>query len=296
MWIESHDELPTHPKTIKAARRLDVPVPHAIGLLHCLWYWCLTHRPDGRLTDMDAEDIAIAAGWDGDGEAFVKALTAAGWLDDGDILAVHDWWDGAGKSIKRRKYATARQRRARESQSDDAEVTPDTDDGHAEVTDESQTSHAEVTRDTRVSHGADRDRDRDINPSPEGNGEPFERRLANELRSNHGCEFQSRETLYDAFHDLLTQALERLPEDRHHPTSMGIIGRFVERAQGYKLSKEARAHTANRVRNHSPTAVLRGYGEAVNWGAGVTRDYAGDPLALSKYVAGVLTNGRKART
>ena len=150
-WIESHDELPTHPKTRKAARKLGVSVPTVIGHLHVLWYWCLTHRPNGVLDGMDADDVADAAGWDDDGEPFVKALLAAGWLDDdAGTMVVHDWWDGAGKTIKRRKFATERQRRAR-----DTDATDDT------ITDESHDSHTDVTRDTQTGHGADSDRDSD---------------------------------------------------------------------------------------------------------------------------------------
>lgn len=150
-WIESHDELPTHPKTLKAARRLNVGAPQVIGHLHFLWYWCLTHAPDGRLEGMDADDVADAAGWTGEGEAFVKALVVSGWLDDdAGMLVVHDWWEGAGKTIKRRRFATERQRRARDSQTD-----------HGPVTDESPDSHDDVTRDKRVSHGADSDSDSD---------------------------------------------------------------------------------------------------------------------------------------
>ena len=150
-WIESHDELPTHPKTRKAARKLGVGAPQVIGHLHVLWYWCLTHRPDGRLDGMDSDDVADAAGWPDEGEAFVKAMVTSGWLDDDNgTLAVHDWWDGAGKTIRRRKFATERQRRAR-----------DTSDSDEQVTEESHGSHADVTRDTQTSHGADSDSDSD---------------------------------------------------------------------------------------------------------------------------------------
>ena len=146
-WIESHDELPTHPKTGKLARRLQVETPQAVGHLHFLWWWCLTHRPDGILHGMDADDIAAAAGWSGDPVAFVDAMFTAGWLDDdGENLSVHDWWDGAGKTIKRRKFATERQRKARDA---------------SPPASESRDSHADVTRDTQASHGADSDSDRD---------------------------------------------------------------------------------------------------------------------------------------
>jgi len=153
-WIESHDELPTHPKTAKLARRIGTSKPAAVGHLHFLWWWCLTHRPDGWLRNMDADDIADAAGWEGDADAFVAALADSGWLDyDQDVgdYFVHDWWDGAGKTIKRRKFATERQRKARDA------------DGFAS---DSRDSHGDVTRDTHASHGADSDSDSDRDKKP----------------------------------------------------------------------------------------------------------------------------------
>lgn len=166
-WIESHDELPTHPKTAKLSRRLGVSKPTAVGHLHFLWWWCLTHRPDGVLCDMDADEIADAAGWEGDPVLFLDALVAAGWLDNtGGSPAVHDWWDGAGKTIKRRKFATERQRKARDSQ-------PEPDQSHD--------SHTDVTRDTRASHGADSDSDSDSDKTQEQDQHRVSRKRATTL-------------------------------------------------------------------------------------------------------------------
>ena len=130
-------------------------------------------------------------------------------------------------------------------------------------------------------------------PTPVGDGKPFVGVLADELRDEFGCEFSKRDTLYQAFHELLSAALERLPEDRHRTTSMGVIAAFVERAQDMAMTKEARSHTARLVNTHSPLDVLHGYGEALAWGAGIGADYANDPLALSKYVAGVLSKAKR---
>ena len=129
--------------------------------------------------------------------------------------------------------------------------------------------------------------------TPVGNGEPFERRLADELREQHGCTFGQHDKLHDAFQELLATALERLPEDRHHGTVMGLITRFVERATGHPITTEARSHTARLVRTHQPATVLRGFGQAMDWGAGTTPEYADDPTALSKYVAGVLSGKKR---
>lgn len=98
-WIESHQTLRDHPKVRKAARALDVGIPQLIGHLHCLWHQALDLALDGDLTRWDAADIAYAAMWDGDPDAFVDALTGCGFADgpgflevesDGHLV-IHDW-------------------------------------------------------------------------------------------------------------------------------------------------------------------------------------------------------------
>lgn len=130
-------------------------------------------------------------------------------------------------------------------------------------------------------------------PPGENGSSPFVKKLADELREDHGCTFEQRPTLHDAFQDLLKQALEHLPEDRHQQIAMGVITTFVERAQGLAITKQARSHTARLVRNHPPPDVLNAYGQALSWGAGIDEKYADDPLSLSKYVAGVLGGSGK---
>lgn len=90
---------------------------------------------------------------------YLKQKPCREWLEanvDPDVgeYTVHDWWDGAGKTIKRRKFASERQRKARDS----TNLEPETHD-----------SNADVTRDTQTSHGADSDSDsdRDINQDQE---------------------------------------------------------------------------------------------------------------------------------
>ena len=167
-WIESHAELPQHPKTRRLARRLDASIPQVVGHLHCLWWWCLTYAPDGRLDGLDAVDVADAALWDGDPELFVKALLDCGWLDDDDgAWAVHDWWDAAGKTVARRRDAAERQRRRRaeptspspDGSPDSSEAERDDSQGHAPVTRDSD----EQPRESRDGHGGNRNRNRNRN-------------------------------------------------------------------------------------------------------------------------------------
>jgi hypothetical protein len=120
-WLESHQELRNHPKTRRAARALGISLPQLIGHLHCLWWWCLDYAPDGDLAGYSDDDIAAAADWEGAADAFVAALLScgaggrAGFLEAGsDGYRIHDWADGGGKTIARRRAATERQRAYRE--------------------------------------------------------------------------------------------------------------------------------------------------------------------------------------
>jgi hypothetical protein len=110
-WIESHASLARHPKTIRLAKTLDISVPCAIGHLHLLWWWSLEYAQEGDLSGFDPEEVAEAAGYDGDGEAFVAALQRARFVDDDGQL--HDWQDYAGRLIERRQANTERMRAAR---------------------------------------------------------------------------------------------------------------------------------------------------------------------------------------
>ena len=120
-WIESHQQLRDHPKVSRLSRLLDVHRTSAVGLLHFLWWWALDHAEDGDLTDFDCLDLALAAGWEGDPDAFVKALQDCGPGDragficrEDDRLVLHDWDDYAGKLVDRRVKDRERKRLQRE--------------------------------------------------------------------------------------------------------------------------------------------------------------------------------------
>lgn len=121
-WIESHQTIWEHPKTRKAARALDITVVQLVGHLHSLWHWAIDHAEDGNLSKYDRDDIALAARWDGDADAFVQALIdcgpgdTAGYLEPGGPygppdqqatgeLVLHDWWGYAGRLIVQRRTA-----------------------------------------------------------------------------------------------------------------------------------------------------------------------------------------------
>lgn len=125
-WIESHQDLARHPKTTRLARLLGISLPQAIGHLHLLWWWALDFAPDGDLSGWDAADIAAAAHYDGDPEAFVDSLLGcgrdgqAGFLErlpDGRLV-IHDWYEYAGKYAERRQQDAERKRRSRRRTTD----------------------------------------------------------------------------------------------------------------------------------------------------------------------------------
>jgi DnaD/phage-associated family protein len=115
-WIESHQELARHPKTKRLARALETSVPAAIGHLHLFWWWAMDYAQDGSLARYDTGEIADAAQWEGDPQAFVGAMLEAGFLDQDDAgaLAIHDWDDYAGRLIEKRRQNAERVRTYRE--------------------------------------------------------------------------------------------------------------------------------------------------------------------------------------
>jgi len=121
MWIESHQGLARHPKTLRLARSLGISVPAAIGHLHLLWWWCLDYAQNGSLNGFDPSDLAIAVMWDGDAQKFVEALVASHFLDqDDDSYSVHDWEVYTGRLIEHRKanYERLKQFRAKRNAND----------------------------------------------------------------------------------------------------------------------------------------------------------------------------------
>ncbi len=122
-YIESHQELGRHPKTKRLARLLSVSLPCAVGHLQFLWWWAMDYAQDGHLAKFDAYDIADAAGWEGDAEAFLEALICcgigggAGFVERDEYGAIwlHDWQDYGGKLFAERKKNAEKQARYRET-------------------------------------------------------------------------------------------------------------------------------------------------------------------------------------
>jgi len=100
-----------HPKREKLRRRLG---PAAVESLVDLWLYAAQQRQDGHLSDMDDEDVAIAANWTGDPTEFINALVDCRWLDrnaDGQ-LSLHDWGEAQPYVVQYKKYCTEQKQRA----------------------------------------------------------------------------------------------------------------------------------------------------------------------------------------
>ena len=100
-----------HPKIMKLERRLgEGAVLSHIRLLR----FASMNKPDGVLNGMDAEDVANAAGYKGDADAFLSQLVSVRLLDDdGGNLSLHDWqeWNpwaaGSKERIAKAKSAAS---------------------------------------------------------------------------------------------------------------------------------------------------------------------------------------------
>jgi hypothetical protein len=118
-WIESHQALSRHKKTLALAAFLKTDRHKVLGHLHELWWWGIDNADTyGQVGVVPNEVIAEAAGWPTkDADRFVDGLVSAGFMDQTeDGLTLHDWYDYAGKLNARRDENRERMRRKRVAQ------------------------------------------------------------------------------------------------------------------------------------------------------------------------------------
>lgn len=115
IWIELHQEMPRHPKTLALAQALKISRREAVGLLIDLWTWGLNCADEtGNLRGITNEGIAMAMDWPGRQAAkLVNALVDCGWIDgENGSYCLHDWADYTSRLSDKRKDAE-RKREAR---------------------------------------------------------------------------------------------------------------------------------------------------------------------------------------
>lgn len=123
-WIESHQDIARHPKTIRLAKKLNISIPAAIGHLHMLWWWALDFAPDGNLSKFESFEIAHACMWENDPDLLINALLFSGYLDEiqqenddeNGGISIHDWFEHGGKLIAKRAEEARRKKEFRENQ------------------------------------------------------------------------------------------------------------------------------------------------------------------------------------
>ncbi len=110
-WIESHQGLEKHPKTLRLMSAMGWDLDQTLGKLHRFWWWCVDHAPDGDLRKFADDVLAAAVGLPmSDGEKFVEAMVMAGGRGNGNApsgflerkpyFRVHDWWGYFGPFLQ----------------------------------------------------------------------------------------------------------------------------------------------------------------------------------------------------
>lgn len=129
IWIELHQEMPRHPKTLALAQALKISRREAVGLLIDLWTWGLNCADEtGHLRGITNEGIAMAMDWPGRQAAkLVNALVDCGWIDgENEGYSLHDWADYTSRlSDKRKDAERKREARRRAKQADKTPENPE---------------------------------------------------------------------------------------------------------------------------------------------------------------------------
>ena len=114
-WIEVHQPLVSHKKTMALCDALAIEPAHAVGHLVCLWLWSIDNAPHGDLSEVGPATIASAAGWPrAKAKQFLDAVVQSGFLEQRDgRLHIHDFDDYIGKLIARREANVMRTRASR---------------------------------------------------------------------------------------------------------------------------------------------------------------------------------------
>lgn len=91
-----------HPKMKILARRLNIPLAFANGLMERLWHFTAKYCPRGDIGRYGNDEIAIESGWEGDADVFLGALLVpGGFVEQHDThrLVIHDWSEHADDSV-----------------------------------------------------------------------------------------------------------------------------------------------------------------------------------------------------
>ena len=100
-WIESHQTIERHYKTLDLMNEMGWELNATIGILHRFWWWCVDYTEDGDLRKHNPSRLGAAVGLFGsESNKFVNAMTKAGWIDSKPYPHIHDWWDYIGRFLQ----------------------------------------------------------------------------------------------------------------------------------------------------------------------------------------------------
>jgi hypothetical protein len=109
-WIESHDDIWEHHKTVKLCALLNITDVQAVGHLMSLWHFVLRNAwHDADLEPWGELGAERAAKWTGEQGLFIKSIRSAGYIDG---FVVHGWIERAGKLVTDRIYNEERRKNA----------------------------------------------------------------------------------------------------------------------------------------------------------------------------------------
>ncbi len=123
-WLEVHQTLVNHSKTLRAACALGASKFEIIGALVALWSWSMDHAEDGQIDIHDWPIIVENIGWRGNPSELLSAMLGCGKANgedgnhgfivkDGNVLRIHDWDQYAGRLLDKRRAHRERNQRAR---------------------------------------------------------------------------------------------------------------------------------------------------------------------------------------
>ena len=159
-WIELHQTLPSHRKTLRLMSRLRLRRSQVVGHLTLLWLWALDNAKDGALDGVSERELAQVADFNPKraGE-LVDALVDAGFLDRaGEKLRIHDWEDYGGTLEESRKKLRERRKRYKDKLREEThpETYPETDIARLQyTTQENNTQQNNTEQDITNSISAD---------------------------------------------------------------------------------------------------------------------------------------------
>lgn len=96
---------PRHPKTRALAKKLNITIQTAVGILEMLWHFADEFCPRGDIGRLENQVIAESIEWSGDPEALIEALVDVHWLDecaDPDRIVIHEWHEHCTDYNKKR--------------------------------------------------------------------------------------------------------------------------------------------------------------------------------------------------